>query len=157
MKSRGQTPGLWSMLRVKICNSNRAAVCTRHTTAQTHQADLYAVALISIGRFDPLYGFMQNRRKLCARPDLFYWKQARIIISVCIRVAHYRRKSIPNGYARSSLCKLIFHFRDIMALDREASDTDRRPAKNRARWQTKTNNEDECTPEWVDRKIVLAA
>lgn len=81
MKSRGQTPGLWSMLRVKICNSNRAAVCTRHTTAQTHQADLYAVALISIGRFDPLYGFMQNRRKLCARPDLFYWKQARIIIS----------------------------------------------------------------------------
>lgn len=33
-----------------------------------------AAAVISVGRFDPLYGFMQNRARLCARPehDLFY-------------------------------------------------------------------------------------
>lgn len=79
------------------------------------------------------------------------------LICVCMHVAHYRTlKSIPNGYVRSSLCRLISRFRGITWPWTEGRAT-QIVARRKIAYDDRRSNEDECTPEWVDREIVLAA
>lgn len=127
---------------------------TPHQGVRTVTTTCDAAAVISVGRFDPLYGFMQNRGRLCARP------RARSILSrrgekrkKTIR-AHFpdTRKSIPSRYTACSSSRadsfLVTPRRYGPHMDHGSADR-----HHRRNHGDRRNNEDECSPEWVDREI----